>query len=194
MPQSSHKKAPESRDEQLSRLIKLKRLERPDPDFRRRFEQEFRSKQLSSLVRVQPLHARLYRMCSLASRRAAPPAAAALAVTFVAITNTSYLGHSEMKEATRMAKPSEPAQSADSYPLFVVGAQEQATPESGNANLVPELSSFDAAAIYHVNLIEKPSQPASGYQLMAAPVTFSSPAANEAPALGAKVISTQGDF
>lgn len=80
-------------DQRLSQLIKLKRMEKPEAAFWDDFEREFRSRQLTTFVQIQPLHTRIRRAIQLAARKAAPPVAAvgAIGLTFLAVTNSRYL-------------------------------------------------------------------------------------------------------
>lgn len=185
-------------DQRLSQLIKLKRLERPDPQFWTAFEQEFRSKQLSSLVRVQPLHTRLRLACMLAARKAAPPTAAvsAVAVTLIAVTNTSYLANNRSD-----AEPNAPAHEDALTPAkeparFMVDASAASSSESEEPRPLFETS---AQAIYQMNVLMKDETVSGSYQLLATPVTFSSSNGSlatdtEAPEHGAAIIRTRSQF
>jgi hypothetical protein len=64
----------------LEQLLRVKRTERPEPEFWDQFDHELRQKQLSALVHAQPWFVRLGRSISLIARRSAPVTAAAAAI------------------------------------------------------------------------------------------------------------------
>ena len=185
--QPHERKRPISRDERLSELIRLKRLERPDAQFWERFEQGFRSKQLASLVRVHPWHERVGRALFLAAKKAAPATAAtcALAVTFFAVSRPDLIGS---KEAEPAAQP-ELAQDA-SAPRFSVDA---ASADALDTELQPFAPATNALE-YQVRVLSKTySDP--NYELRADPMTLqTAPQEGEDEELGAKVIKGGHSF
>ena len=64
----------------LEQLLRVKRTERPEPEFWDQFDHELRQKQLSALVHAQPWFVRLGRSIGLIARRSAPVTAAAAAI------------------------------------------------------------------------------------------------------------------
>jgi len=172
MPVTKAQSVPAHADPRLTRLIRLKRLEKPGPEFWQRFEQGFRSRQLSSFVRIQPWHARLRRALALAARKTAPPATAlgAIGLAILAISQ---------------------APQSEESPYFVVQAEPGASPHTGSA--WSEALQERAAATYQVNLLRKASENGNAYQLMTSPATFSRnpPADGNSSHIGAQVIRAQ---
>ncbi|MDQ8201665.1 hypothetical protein [Pelagicoccus sp. SDUM812003] len=185
-------------DARLSQLIQLKKLERPDAAFWQRFEQEFRSKQLSSLVRVQPWRTRLYRLALVAARRAAPPTTAlgAIALSLVALTNTSFLVQDDREDPSETKLHDDPK--TPNKPQFVVGSE--TTPNDPLAPAFHQPLEFETHPVYQMNVMQNPLPQAEAYRLNAMPVTFSSGYDETAERpdlhapLGAKVIRAQKQF
>ncbi len=191
MPKSPTGKIAATEDERLRQLIQLKRLERPDAQYWQRFEQEFRSKQLSSLVCIQPWHERLRRLALLGFRKAAAPTAAAgaLTLTFVAVTQTQYFVKEPSPPTLALAQQETPA---PAQAVFLVQQEpEQALAASKNAG--QENASPLGPANYRISVLAT-SRANPGYQLNAMPVSFSSPQTVQQPTAGAKVISTRPQF
>lgn len=183
---STHPKTASSAnaDQRLSQLIRLKQLEKPDHAFWGEFEQEFRSRQLTTFVQIQPMHTRLRRACLIIARKAAPPVAAAgaVAITFFAVSNSEYLakGTSEEKLATYVAAPqADPKTEQEAF--FIVNAVDSAENEI-------EKSSSDT--IYQINALSSLNGSTNGYQLNATPVTYSQGTATG----GANVLSKQPTY
>lgn len=179
-------KSPQSAraEKRLSQLIQLKRLERPDAEFWEEFEQEFRTRQLTTFVRIQPLHTRVRKACMILARKAAPPVAAvgAVALTFFAVSNTSYLLSSKDEDASTATTNPEIAdvpEAVDSF--FVVQTEDESAPETQESGIQPGM-------VYQVNLLQS-SGTSPEYQLNATPVTFRHGKVEQP--FGAKVISTQ---
>ncbi len=171
-------------DQRLSQLIRLKQLEKPDVAFWGEFEQEFRSRQLTTFVQIQPMHTRLRRACLIIARKAAPPVAAAgaVALTFFAVSNSEYLakGTSEEKLAASSIAPQadqQPKQEA----FFIVNAVDSTESEI-------ETSTSDT--IYQINALSSLSGTTNGYQLNATPVTYSQGIVTG----GANVLSKQPSY
>lgn len=187
MPNASHIKATARADQRLSQLIKLKQLETPDAAFWESFQQEYRSKQLSSLVQIQPLHTRLRKACLIAARKAAPPVAAAgaVAITVVAANNFGYLAQTPQDEPAATPATIAPADSADkTAPYFLV--QEQTSPaDKDNA---PE----EEGTIYQMNVLSHGYDSSNSYQLNATPVTFKYQQGKQS--VGAKIISAKPEY
>lgn len=167
MPNASYSTANARTDQRLSQLVKLKRLERPDPAFWQAFEQEFRSKQLSSLVQVQPLHTRIFKACQIAARKVAPPvaAASALTITVVAVHNFSHLAEAPSDNLKSSAYASSESDSiSETQAYFVVQEQESTQPS--------EQSIQNDGTIYQMNVLSHRAEHSETYQLNATPVTF----------------------
>lgn len=64
----------------LEQLLHVKRAERPAPSFWTDFDQEFRRRQLATLVAKRPWHIRFGKVALLGLRKTAPAAAAVVAV------------------------------------------------------------------------------------------------------------------
>lgn len=174
-------------DQRLSQLIKLKKLEKPDDTFWTNFEQEFRSRQLTTFVQIQPMHTRLRRACLIIARKAAPPVAAAgaVALTFFAISNTQYLAKdaSEVKSsASPTTPPTEPTPEPD--PFFIVNVSESSA-------TVPEHASSDTT--YQINALSSFTGSSNGYQLNATPVTYSQ-RSTAAQTSGVNVLTKQPEY
>lgn len=192
MPETKPKRVPAPADPRLTQLIRLKRLEKPSPEFWLRFEQEFRTRQLSSFVRVQPWHARLQRSLVLAARKAAPPATAlgAIGLAILAISQASYFAQEEPDAAASVAN-TPAAELPEEAAYFVVqsepGANEQAGSDWAEAQPASPL------ATYQVNPLRKAPQNGKAYRLLTSPVTFSrnAPADGSASSIGAQVIRTR---
>lgn len=193
MPSATNRRSANT-DDRLSQLIQLKRCERPDADFWRQFDQEFRSRQLSSLVTVQPMYQRVYRMCSIAARRSFSPtsAVAAVVVTLVAATNTSYFAYTPLPEPPNLDNESI-AETEPTPDAFFVVQNEEAPAETVAPTLSPSSS-----LVYQLNVIAQPQSSSGNYQLNTAPVTFSAGATylqpSETPLPGAKILSSQGQY
>lgn len=173
--------------QRLSQLIQLKRSERPDAEFWQTFEQEFRSRQISSFVRVQPLSTRLRRACLIAARKAAPPVTAvgAIALTFFAVNNASYLVDSSTKTTGVASVPTKQTTEADeTVSLFVMN--EELPEVRANQATIP------SDTIYQINTLSAAPGIPGDYQLNATPVTFSHGA--QFQSIGAQVIRTQQSF
>lgn len=187
MPQPPRKR-PLSRDERLSELLRLKRLERPDAAFWDRFQQDLRSKQLASLVRIHPWNERLGRALFLAAKKAAPATAAscALAVTLFAILKPGFMDKSGPDAPELAAEPS------PQPPLFAVQQEPAAAFELPRETALGS----QAAPNYQMRVLSKAS-PRSGYELYAAPPILqaeSRESSAEQSALGAKVIDSGHRF
>lgn len=173
-------------DQRLSQLVKLKRLEKPDAAFWEKFEQEFRSRQLTTFVQIQPMHTRLRRACMIIARKAAPPVAAAgaVALTFFAVTNASYLTDGPDKALQSVPQTlASKEKSDDPTAYFIVSAE---TPANNQA----EESASDT--IYQTNSLSSQARAANGYQLHTTPVTFSQKAAGQSS--GANILSAQPNY
>ncbi len=173
-------------DQRLSQLIRLKQLERPDAAFWEGFEQEFHSRQLTTFVQIQPMHTRLRRVCMIIARKAAPPVAAAgaVAVTFLAVTNTSFLtdAPTAKSEAMPQMATTDKKEAQDAY--FVVSETEKAATSE---------KSISSDTIYQINALNAPGRSTNSYQLNATPVTFSQSAA-AGQTSGVNVLRTQADY
>jgi hypothetical protein len=78
----------------LEELLRLKRAERPDPEFWSRFEQDLRAKQLAAIVEPRPwwIALRLPQAARALARFQVPAGAAAvIALSFVVVVNTVRL-------------------------------------------------------------------------------------------------------
>lgn len=172
-------------DQRLSQLIKLKQLEKPEAAYWEKFEQDFRSKQLTTFVQIQPMHTRLRRACMILARKAAPPVAAAgaVALTFFAVTNTRYLAKGTDTEAPATI-PTLSQREAASEPeaYFIVSATQDTDTESKNTT---------SDTIYQINALSSLGGSTDGYLLNATPVTFSQ---SSATASGANVIGKQPNY
>lgn len=186
MPNASHI-ANAKADQRLSQLIKLKQLETPDAAFWAEFEQEYRSRQLGSLVQIQPLHTRLRKACLIVARKAAPPVAAvsAVAITVVAVNNFPYLADSPSEEQSAgLAILAEPEMTSEPEPYFLV--QEQVESASNELELKAD------GTIYQMNVLSHGHGSSDTYQLNATPVTFTYEQAKQSA--GAKIISAKPDY
>lgn len=175
-------------DKRLSQLIKLKRMEKPDPAFWDKFDQEFRNRQLTTFVQIQPLHIRLRRVCLIVARKAAPPVAAAgaVALTFFAVTSTSFLTSSDSSEQSpAKTRVSQAPQRETEAAYFTV--QTELKPAAEKAR------SFEQT-IYQVNVLDNGSDKTSDYKLYATPVTFSQSGNTQSQGAGAQVLSRRADY
>lgn len=171
-------------DQRLSNLIKLKRLEQPDAAFWDTFEQEFHSRQLTTFVRIQPLHTRVRKACMILARKAAPPVAAcgAVALTLLAVSNTRYLISDNIDSTpTDNLLPRFPVEAESTDSFFVVQSEQPAADEDS-------LGSSENGTIYQINLLDQ-KLATPDYLLNTAPVTFSNGFTEQA--FGAKIISAQ---
>jgi len=84
----------------LEQLLRVKRMERPEPEFWDRFELELRQKQLAALVQAAPWFVRLGRMINLIARRTAPftAAAAAVAAGYFVVSGPSIVVNSPVSD------------------------------------------------------------------------------------------------
>lgn len=174
-------------DQRLRQLIKLKQLERPDAAFWQRFEQEYRSRQLTSFVQIQPLHTRLRKACMIIARKAAPPVAAAGAVTltFFAISNSSYMSSTEEATAPFAARLADSKAEVEAEGVYFIVENQ---PEDELAPSGPSRSE----TTYQINVLSKGSDPSRGYQLNAAPLSYSQSSIEQS--FGAQIISAPGDY
>ncbi|MBK1879952.1 hypothetical protein [Pelagicoccus mobilis] len=187
MPNASHT-ATANADQRLSQLIRLKRLETPDGEFWQSFEQEYRVRQMSSLVQVQPLHTRIRKACVIFARKAAPPVAAvsAVAITVVAVRNSPDLpaGQSEdQSKATSQFTQAEVDSSAEEAYFVVQQEKEQ---------LQQPLEIEADGTIYQMNVLSHGYATGDAYLLNATPVTFIHSQAQQNAE--AKIISEQPDY
>mgnify|MGYP001031017115 CR=1 FL=1 len=168
-------------DQRLSQLIKLKRMEKPDAAYWQRFDQEFRSRQLTTFVHIQPVHTRLRRACMLLARKAAPPVAAAgaVALTFFAATNTSYLAdHDEIESPTAAPPRGLAGEPQEAY--FLVS--------DGDAS-APQEDATPSGTVYQIHALSNSGATADGYTLNTTPVTYSQRGTEQGAA--APVLSTR---
>lgn len=154
-------------DQRLSQLIKLKQLERPDAAYWQRFDQEFRSRQLTTFVQIQPVSTRLRRACMILARKAAPPVAAAgaVAITFFAVTSSPYLADSTEAELKPERIPFASTEKDETPPAYFVVNTEVAAPAQDEAP--------NRDTIYQVNALSSLGSKDEGYLLNATPVTYS---------------------
>lgn len=174
-------------DQRLRQLIQLKQLEKPDAAFWQKFEQEYRSRQLTSFVQIQPLHTRLRKACIIIARKAAPPVAAAGAVTltFFAASNSSYLSSTDEPQTSPTARPADPsAEVQDKGVYFTVENQ----PDVELAPIGPSRSE----TTYQINVLSKGSDPNRGYQLNANPLSYSQSSSTQS--FGAQIISAPANY
>ncbi|MDQ8186097.1 hypothetical protein [Pelagicoccus sp. SDUM812002] len=173
-------------DQRLSQLIKLKRLEKPDAAYWEKFEQEFRSRQLTTFVHIQPMHTRIRRACMIIARKAAPPVAAAgaVALTFFAVTNASHFNQSpddEIKSSRNELAPAQESEGQDAYFLVSVENSADSPQESDPSD-----------TIYQVHELSNRGVTANGYQLNTTPVTFSKNVAGQTAT--ANILSQQPNY
>lgn len=174
----------QDKDRQLSALIQLKRREKPDAEFWTRFEQDFRSRQLSALVGTQPWHRRiLVRLSPLArGGLTAAGVASALAISLIS-------AHRNGQEPT--AASSSPAmESLDApQPLFVVN--DAAEPTQSETDLAQS-----SRPVYGLTILSNRPAP-QNYTLISSPLTLSTidhEAAESGSSLGAKIIRASNPF
>ncbi len=182
----THTASSANADQRLSKLIKLKQLEKPDAAFWETFEQEFRSRQLTTFVHIQPMHTRLRRACMIIARKAAPPVAAAgaVALTFFAVTNTRFLSkgtETEVQAPSDSLAQAEPSEDQEAY--FTVKVED--APDSPS-------ESISSDTIYQINSLASQGGSSNGYLLNATPVTFSQNAA--AQTSGANILSKKSNY
>ena len=191
MPRPEPKTRPSETDERLSQLLALKRLERPDAAFWQTFEQEFRSKQMSSLVGVESWQRRYLRFLARFAQKASIPGAAvasALAIGFLGFNQLGQLAESPDAPTEVAGKEIESPTEA----LFVV----QPTSQSQFDSQAKEIINLPPPATYQVSVMSKPND-ATSYQLFSSPIILSPQAVENSTSesgLGAKVITTEKSF
>lgn len=166
-------------DQRLSQIIKLKHLEKPEPAFWHAFEQEFRNRQLTSFVQVQPWHIQLKRKSSLAARKAWRPIATA-ATAALAVFATISVRHLVQPTADQVAPVASAIAAAEPDAFFVVQAAEQ------RKDTNPPVSN---KTIYQVTELSSSYGKESDYQVNAMPVSLSQGPSGQT--LGTKTIRTQ---
>lgn len=122
----NHPDRAESRKVTIEELLRLKRAERPSPEFWTRFEQELRAKQLAAIVEKRPwwITLRLPQAARVLSRFQVPMgAAAALALGFIVV-----------REYRPLLSPSVPV-----APVVVVAAVESGEPVIADRAIAPEM-------------------------------------------------------
>lgn len=124
-------------------LLRLKRAERPSPEFWSKFEVELRQKQLAALVERHPWW---YRLPQLFARRAYVPIGAAAVLTFTLVSVRTY--------APSAFVVTEPAIADD----VVAAAPSAPVTQSISASLARESEQLLAAATEEVDVVE-PSAP-----------------------------------
>lgn len=188
------------RDNRLSQLIQLKRAERPDLAFWDEFQRSFRSRQLTTLVRVQPWYTRLFRISILIARKAAAPTAAlgAVAVTFVAVHQISMPQQRDTADTSIEPIRTPTSVAVPIQPRFVVDIDKQnVAPLEAAPSLSPAFSTSPPAT-YQITVMAKPQGP-TPYELRSSPkaltrATDEDASSEPAQSHGAKVISTERQF
>lgn len=185
------KPRPEQND-RLSQLIALKRLERPDVAFWEQFEQEFRAKQLTSLVHVDPWYIRQTKKSYRLARKVYLPAAAglsALAITLAGVTYYSQLATTAKQPATTLVE----TEVASDEPLFIVQADKELTTPIIRGQQLQTVS-VSQPTTYKVSIMAKPRTTTS-YRLIYSPVALTPNQSQQSNStIGAKVITADRKF
>ncbi len=180
-------------DEKLSRLIRMKRQEKPDDAFWETFDEELRSKQLAALVRTQTWYERLGKLSVVLARKSAAATAMACIFTLGVFTISKmelFSGLSPQADSLPMEAVTFSGETtAPEPPLFVV--EENRLPTEGNESEFAYR--IDTPPTYEVNVLTKRSVPVS-YQIMAEPKQFTVGRDAAGNSLGAKVIRTGNQF
>jgi len=180
-------------DDRLSRLIQMKRQEKPDAAFWDKFDEELRSKQLAALVRTQTWYERLGKLSILLARKSAAATAAVciFALGIFTISKTELFSGLQSDPETLSVGISEVDNfvSSPEQPMFVV--EETSLPSGSNENEFAY--SITAAPTYEVNALTKKSAPVS-YQILAEPKRFTAGGSDTDSSLGAKIIRTGNQF
>lgn len=174
-------------DQQLSQLIMLKKLERPEAQFWNSFEQEYRSRLLSSMVQVQPLRQRFAKACLIAARKTAPPlaAASAIALTVVTVNNFSYLTKDASEASHIEANPTATNNLPTANDPFFIVEEKPPTVKEPQAKEI-------SGTIYHMNVLEHGYNSNTNYRLDATPVTYTFDLAK--PSLESRIIRVQPEL
>lgn len=151
----------EQDDARLSRLIQLKRCEKPDAEFWEDFQEQLRNRQLAALVERPSWRSRLGDRAYILLRIGASSAvfAAAVALLLLAVQQNADRRAEDAADMASMAPES---------PTFDVGPSEDVA-ASDDGQSLPQL--FEGPAIYGVNVLA--SEPANDrYTLVASPKIF----------------------
>lgn len=181
------------KDDRLSLLIALKRLERPDAAFWEDFEHEFRAKQLARLVRVDPWYIRQTKKVLSFARKAYLPAAATLSAIAMALAGVTYYSQltatAEQTSSTTLAE----VKNTEAKPLFIVQAdKELSTPVLRRQQL--QTVSVSQPTTYKVSIMANPRQTTS-YRLIYSPVALTPDQSQQSNStIGAKVITADREF
>ena len=150
-------------------LLRLKRAERPAPEFWARFESEMRAKQLAAIVVRRPVWDGFSRIFSVVYRNQLPfGAAAALALTWVGL---HYSAAPSLVVAEVPARPAEPVAATPAPALAAPAAVQVAVPQekvqSGIGEVAETIPSQKAAVVSkpsHLMKAPEASQPESLYR------------------------------
>lgn len=181
-------------DARLSKLIRLKKLERPDAAFWDQFDRELRNRQLTALVQTRSWRKRAGAIALIALRKSAVFTATASVLAlglFTAHKSGLFPGimidSKEPLVETPIAQGEEPLVET---PIFVV----ENTVASPSDVVADASLDYLGAPSYEVHRITKQSDPVS-YRIMAEPKQFRTrQPSTEQQSLGAKIIRTGNHF
>jgi len=156
----------------LEDLLKLKRAERPAPEFWETFDRELRRRQLASLVTVRPWYERVGQLTLVVLKRAAPVgvAAAALAAGILSVNRTR----------TQSEEPIYTAANEETDTAFILLPEEHIGREASQPTPSTESDSFaalwqedDVGVHYAIRELEAPTRQPRPFVTAAAPLTLS---------------------